>query len=106
MIVVTARSTNLSAFCFRASSLASSLLEPYGHGVSGWPSTDAYTPPCMSLHWSGVIHTKFGTCPEFMSGANWVYGLTWARRAGLLRMSVNSTNGLCLLAYSAALLGP
>src|SRR5207302_5331828 len=44
---------------------------------------------CMSLHMLGVIHTKFGTWPLFMSPENWLKGTTCAaQRAALLRMSL------------------
>src|SRR5690348_67665 len=95
-IVSTAVWMNASAFCLSAVSLASSTVDPYGQGVSGCPSTATYTPPCMSLHWSGLIQTKSGAWDEFRSAARSVYGLMLARRAGLLRTSSISTNGLCL----------
>src|SRR5689334_12234680 len=59
----------------------------------------------MSWHWLGVIQTKFGNVFAVMSAANALYGLIFARRAGLDRMSSNNTNGLCLLTYSAAFSG-
>src|SRR6266516_7684012 len=60
MMVVTALLTNASAFCFRAISFGSSLVLLYGQGVSGCPGTAVNTPPCMSLHWSGLMNTNRG----------------------------------------------
>ena len=53
----------------------------------------------MSLHWSGVIQTKSATLLWARSEAKLEYGFTLAKRRGLFRISVKSTNGLCLLAY-------
>ena len=100
MIVVTAPLTKASAFCLSRMSFASSLVLLNGHGVSGWPPIASFTPPCMSLHWSGVMNTNRGARGLFRSPARAVYGLMFATRAGLARMSVKSTNGLCLDAYS------
>ena len=41
-------------------SFASSLVLLNGQGVSGCPSIVVVTPPCMSLHWSGVMYTNRG----------------------------------------------
>jgi hypothetical protein len=60
MIVVTAVLTKASAFCFSAASFGSSLVLPNGQGVSGCPRIATVTPPCMSLHWSGVMYTNRG----------------------------------------------
>ena len=60
MIVVTAPWTNASAFCFRCTSFGSSLVLLNGQGVSGCPATAVFTPPCMSLHWSGEMNTNRG----------------------------------------------
>ena len=57
-----------SCASFRAASFAL----PYGHGVSGCPGTATYTPPCMSLHWLGEIHTNCGASGEFRSLASCV----------------------------------
>src|SRR2546423_5141552 len=100
MIVVTAVLTKASAFCFSDASFGSSFVLPNGHGVSGCPGTAVFTPPCMSLHWSGVMYTNRGACGLFRSPASAVYGLMWSTRAGLPRTSVYSANGLCLDAYS------
>src|SRR6185437_55584 len=104
MIVCTAPRTNASALCLSRTSLGSSLTELKGHGVSGCPAMASLTPPCMSLHWSGVMYTNRGACRLFRSAARSVYGLMCATRAGLSRTSVYSANGLCLDAYSGFVL--
>ena len=70
VMVSTAPCTNASAFRLSAASFGSSLVEPNGQGVSGCPGTATFTPPCMSLHWFGVIQTKSGACGEFRSAAS------------------------------------
>jgi hypothetical protein len=60
MIVVTAPLTNASALCLSAMSFGSSLVLLNGQGVSGCPAIASFTPPCMSLHWSGVMYTNRG----------------------------------------------
>src|SRR5712692_2679992 len=100
MIVPTADLTNASAFLFSCASFGSSFALPNGHGVSGWPGTAVNTPPCMSLHWSGLMNTNRGGFGPFRSPARAEYGLMFATLAGSLRMSENRTNGLCLEAYS------
>src|SRR5690349_21525419 len=60
MIVVTAPLTKASAFFLSLMSFGSSLVLLNGHGVSGCPAIVSVTPPCMSLHWSGVMYTNRG----------------------------------------------
>src|ERR1700760_109377 len=60
MMVVTAPLTKASALCLSLMSFGSSLVLLNGQGVSGCPSMAAVTPPCMSLHWSGVMYTNRG----------------------------------------------
>ena len=70
VIVVTALCTNASAFFFSCASFGSSLALPNGQGVSGWSGTAVKTPPCMSLHWSGVMNTNLGAFGLFRSPAS------------------------------------
>src|SRR4051794_17240617 len=62
VIVSTAVFTKASAFCFSAASFASSLAEPYGHGVPSLPSGGRLgnTPPGMSWHRVWRVPTKAG----------------------------------------------
>ena len=82
VIVVTAPLTKASAFCLSRMSFGSSLVLLNGQGVSGCPLIATVTPPCMSLHWSGVINTNRGARWLFRSPASAVYGLMCATRAG------------------------
>ena len=70
MMVLTAVLTKASALCLSSTSAASSLALLNGHGVSGCSATAVFTPPCMSLHWSGVMNTKRGACGLFRSPAS------------------------------------
>src|SRR5690242_8856493 len=94
MIVVTAPLTNASAFCLSRTSFGSLLVLPNGQGVSGCPVIAWFTPPCMSLHWSGEMNTNLGARRLFMSPARGVDGLMCATRAGLSGVSLNHTNGV------------
>jgi hypothetical protein len=69
MIVVTAPLTNASALCLSLMSFASSLVLLNGQGVSGCPLMVLFTPPCMSLHWSGEMNTNLGARGLFRSPA-------------------------------------
>src|SRR5579872_3401844 len=59
-------------------------------------------PPCISLHTSGVIQTKFGMFADCISWSNCVNGTICCMRAGLLRMLEKYIKGLCFSAYGPA----
>src|SRR5674476_904549 len=84
-------------------------MAPWSRPVAGSPhagspmrSAPAGDMPCMSWHWSGLIHEKSGTVPDARSRPkDFSYGTILFRRRFLGElMSEKYINGLCFCAYS------